>query len=409
MYPKIQSKFWVSLLISITCYVFTVNPVLAVNNIKQIGPKDFIKTKKEDIHEIPQEKPLKHIIFIVIDGMKNGRFEGANVPNLKGVLSTGIKSNEVITQTPANLNVVLRDLLFQGHKSLLDDKEDQKVEGFIDYLKKSNKTTAFIDSNEGDIRNLVKSSDILINIPQRDDSTIIKRAIEVFDNKRPYFMGIILSDLTRSIKDVNGKNKINKTITDVDKEIGKLFYRLTELGLYDNTLFVITGTNGEMKSDNTRNDNILTWSIVKGPGIKSGISSPTFRLSDILPTVKFISNGTNQGGTEGKIIWNIIKKNSYEELYLLNKRVKDLSNEQIDHYNNLYQMYIMKKKLIVDQQRVTKEKGEIKSIINSKDNYIRRLEVKITAFKVLGVVFLVIFSIGYLIEYFILRKRFLLF
>ena len=68
-----------------------------------------------------------------------------------------------------------------------------------------------------------------------------------------------------------------------------------------------------------------------------------------------------------------------------------------------------KRKALIAKGNVEEQKGKVLTTIDNKDQEIKTLNIKIGAMKLFGIIMVIGFGIGYIIEYFVLRKKFLMF
>lgn len=410
-YKKSNSRILLYLiLISISLLMFSYSVVNALPSKDEIVKKEVTVKEPNKVNiQVPQDKPVKHILLIMIDGMELETYNKLNLPNLKDLSSTGIWTNRAISSVfPPNIQSITENIL-TGRDRLKEDKI-KKATNLIEILKSSKKKTAFIDSTNGNLGELINSTDILVSMPNTKSKEVIDRAIEVLEQKDPYLLGITMRDPILNKIENRKKESYNNYLVNLDNQLGRLIYKLTEMGVYDNTLTIIVGTNNfRLNSNNLKKEDINNLLIIRGPGIKNDSKVSVIKVKNIMPTINYLFNGNVNTEVEGKVLWDIIQKQGYTKEYLISKRINDLNDEQIEDYFDLLLMKQTEKELLIKQKVVKSEKTQVQNIINKKNKEINKLILNLKIIKGVSLFLIAILIIGYLVEYYILRKKFLLF
>jgi hypothetical protein len=144
--------------------------------------------------------------------------------------------------------------------------------------------------------------------------------------------------------------------------------------------------------------------------LKSGLLLPSINITDLAPTAALLGGIHAAPESNGLVLWNaLLPGNGLSEEDLLRKRIKNLSDYNVKLTGLSYRLEEEKSLVKIEKEKVLQDKNRIKELIDSKDRQIRSLKwkgrlIRVTA----GVIFLTM-GAGYVIEYYYLRKKFLMF
>lgn len=410
---SLMNRFKLIAIISFLC-------LAVISGTAGAQPEGTDRREGSDGREVPQseKRVIKHIILITVDDLSDRKMGAASTPNLTGLAARGIRTSAVGV-LPANFAAFTASLLTGA---------DPEVHGFVggesrlktatvpDIAAKYGRTATYI-SRIGSIpkglfnqkgEQIVKSYEVASDENRR----ITAEAIKVFEREKPYFLGIKLS---LNEKDYQGsqKAKTAKAMMSLDTEIGKLFEAFTLGGIFNDSLIIVAGgcsAPRSMENLTTNEKELMVPVIMAGPGLKVAANLPPVRITDIAPTAALLSGMQMPPESNGFILWNALNPgNGFVEQNLLIKRVKDLSQENARSAVENYRLGEEKRLVKAEKEHVNSEKQKIQKTIESKERYIDTLKLKITLMKFAGTMALGIFGLGYVIEYFYLRKKFLMF
>lgn len=383
---------------------------LSVNVYAQPETTESPKAKK------PEQRQIKHVILVTVDGLNSKRLSSAFTPNLNGLAAQGIKT-EAINVLPANYPTFAASLLtgaspdIHGFYGAGKQVKTQVLPEIIlryghsaSYVSKKGSIPSGLFAAKGELT--VKNYEVTSG----DNAELVNKAIKVFENSHPYFLGIRLS-----VNSGNGAAKGNsaKSIGELDNQIGKLFNTLMAYGVFDESLIITVGSYSTPQTMNglaRTGEDLNLPVIMAGPGIKSGTILPPVRVIDIIPTTALLCGLQISPESNGFILWNALASGTgFVEENLLNKRVKDLSDANIDSTKTIYSLLEEKRLVTVEKEKITAEKLKIRQTIDGKDRQIEKLQLRITLLTTGSIITVLLLLAGYVIEYLILRKRFLMF
>jgi len=216
--------------------------------------------------------------------------------------------------------------------------------------------------------------------------------------KKPYLSVVVLADARQALEaSGRGSHEYHRAVSDADNEVGRLLHLLHQQGTYEQTLIVITGTDGEPPL------------IVKGVQFKGGVVLPAAGLLDIAPTLAYILN-LKIPAPDGLVLWNAFEPDSLQNgFYLLDQRIRELSKVQAESQRAIHRLWDEGEKVREERRELEAKEAGITQAIRERDREIERLETSVSLHRYLMGLLVVLFGIGYLVQYRILKKRFLMF
>jgi uncharacterized protein YeaC (DUF1315 family) len=341
------------------------------------------------------------VFLLIIDGLQGDALKNSNAPNIKGLASSGLQAEKIASVYPEDTASTIASVLtgvtpqqhhYTGKETTLDNPSILQV-----MEAKGIKTSLF--DGTGKLTAFAKGVSHACTGPfNGKDSLVVENAVNELKDSNTYFNVLVLPQL-RTVLEEHGVSsaEYREQIKDTDNQVGRLLHYLHTNEIYDQSLIIITGTYGNSPL------------VIKGPQVKVGSTIPPASLLDTAPTVAYLS-GLKIEQAEGLVLYNAIKpKGDRTEGYLLGQRVKDLSSAYVIALDDMHRMEKEKIEVNKQQEKITKEKQNIQKEIAERDQKIESLSNKIVFMKVAGGTLLIIFLIGYIVEYIILRKRFLMF
>lgn len=333
-------------------------------------------------------KPIKHVFLIGVEGMVARDLDSS--PNIAGLAAGGTKISSALGVLPARFPVAVASLLTgqePNNHSYINKGDNFTSENLINIYQKSNRNVLFIDGTQDGLNDLGKTSKVYkssVKTPKQGVEEIKKD----FPKELPYLTTLFLSVGP-------GENSVRK----IDQEIGQLFPFLHQQGVYEYSLFIVAGIDGK--------EGFFT---LKGPGVKGGITIPSGRLIDAFPTIINVTDGHVPKKLDGLVLWDSLQvRGGYSELTLLQKTVNELRASQVGLNKSLNQAVEDRRLALREEKDMELEKQKVLNNLKEKDKEIKTLNLKIGAMKVVGFMMVIGFVIGYVIEFFILRKKFLMF
>lgn len=381
-----------------------------------VGAQPEASDKKED--NKPEQRVVRHMILITVDDLSDRKMAAASTPNLNGVAAQGVRTSATGV-LPANFPAFAASLLTGTDPDihgLLNAADAAKTATLPDIAAKYGRPAVYV-SHAGTIPKGLFNQKAGFKIKNyevaaSENHRVMSEAIRVFKQEKPFFLGIKMS-MNENIFQGNQKAKTAKALNAADTQIGKLLSTLNSEGVMNESLIIVVGNSGVPSSKGvlSKDDKeFMAPVIMSGPGLKVSASIPPIRVTDIAPTAALLTGMQMPPESTGFVLWNALRPgNGFVEQNLLIKRVKDLSEENARSTVENYRLVEEKRLVKAERERVELEKQMIQKTIEQKDLYIKSLNLKISLFKLAGVIATGIFGLGYAVEYFYLRKKFLMF
>lgn len=395
---------WIIILALITNLI-TCNMVTAINEEQT----DQIRADQ------PEQKVIKHIIMITLDEIYDKQMISAHTPNINGLAARGIRTS-AINVLPANYPAFIASLLTGCDPNIhgfFASGQQIKAAVLPEIACQYGRTAVFISGSNsvpkglftGQGENKVMNYQVLNNT----DKIIMDKAIKIFSEKRPYFVGIRLAISGRQMSSDDKARAINQA----DAEIGRFLNVLNSYGVENESLIIVAGNysiHPDLSNLSKDNNELMIPTIMAGPGLKTGTTIPPVRIVDIAPTIALLSGMQISPKSNGNILWNALKSGTgFMEENLLLKRIKDLSEDYSRAIGLINRLEEEKRLVRVEKEHVNEEKLKIQKTIEGRDKQIKELKWKISLLKLLGVLLISMCGAGYLAEYLYLKKKFLMF
>ncbi|MDA8211524.1 MAG: hypothetical protein M0021_06565 [Clostridia bacterium] len=338
-------------------------------------------------------KYIKHVVIIAIDDLESKYFNPAITPRLVGVSKEGIQAKVL-------------DKVIQPEGEV----QDLALLGKLPAQYRATQRKSLLVDGRGASQELAQRFNFVLNSgteERNNPKQIIGAAINKFREDKPFLTYITLSSPGRDDREKN------TFFRQADEAVGQFMGMLHERGLYDYTLFLIMGRRSPETTKLLTSDGVevpLSFPLgIKGPNLIAGQEIPAVIQEDLPTTVYYLTDG-KEVEDKGSILWNILKTdNSYAAQSFLRHRINDISAERDEILRQQWNWE--RAKLKFEQQRtdLQRERQGIKALLDSRDQTIKVLRWRITIYHGLGMLITFLFIAGLFVQYFVLRKRFLLF
>lgn len=342
------------------------------------------KTSYKDI--VTQSRRIT--IILVIDGLQQNHLKTAKVPNIKGLMKRGTTVQKV-ADVPDGISDIVSALL----TGTSGTKKETLAE-FYSSQRKNGIKTIFIDGTGGKLESVTQGASIVNRGPFHEADKIMTAALKKINPSKNFFCIIVLSQFKE--KNSRSYDKYGQVMSIADNQVGLLLNHLRNLNILSDTHIAITGTTGDPPI------------ILNGPKIQSGLKIPIATCADVAATLSFLNNQSRYG--TGMVLYEAIEPDTtHSRSYLLEQRVKELSDAYARAINQIEQMLNEYEEVKRQQNELDNEKARFRKIIEKQQKEINKLKLKITLFKLAGYMALLIFAAALYIEYRYLKKRFMFF
>jgi hypothetical protein len=324
----------------------------------------------------------------MVTGLTQKALAGSDAPNLKGLANAGVQFKHVGGVEPdtlaAQVSTLVSGLDPAGHGFVKagDSLGGSSLPGLLEARGIKTALVGGGDSVAG-----LWAAKWAKPGPFANDREVVEAEIEGMNADQPFFSLIVL----------DGPGSGTGGLARADAAVGRLLQYLNQYGLYNQSLIVVTGT-GENPA-----------LILRGWQLKEGAVLPAAGLVDVAPTLAELL-GINLPASDGLVLWDALKAQPGEnELYLLSRRVNDLSLALLAGRRKIYGLQENERQVAEERARVNAERDSYGQAIRQRDKEIERLHLWIKVIRALGFLALAAAGAGYLLLYRFLKKKFLFF
>jgi hypothetical protein len=358
-------------------------------------PAGATETQVEEAKPPPR---TERFILIVVDGLTNECVGATTTPNISGIGAAGVRVERVSGVVPQTPEVALASIVTgvgPARHGVRGPGDKPRVATLASLLARREAATAlFVTGREKECSAAGRTGK-LITAP--DDAGLVDRAIDYLREVNPYFVTLVLRGPGTVLAKGGSGQEYREAVTAADAQIGRLLSYLYGSRTFETSFLCVTGT--------TRDPPL----ILKAPELKTGVILPPAALTDIAPTLAYFM-GVNLPGAEGLVLWNALAQTADQsEAYLLELRVKDLSQALFAAREE--NLRFLKERAAVqrEKEKLARLQRDMGRLISSREEHILRLTRTIMWLKAAIVLILGLSGLGYLYEYRVLRRRFLLF
>lgn len=320
-------------------------------------------------------EPSRCTVILLIDGLQQSHLKSAKTPNIKGLINSGTTAGKV-TGVPDTVAGAV-SVLLTGNANA----SGEAVTKFFSNQSDQGLKTVFIDGTGGQLGSLARGADVA---PSTGAQNAINMALREIDSAEDIYCVIVLPR-------ANPQN-----LSTTDNQIGFLLNHLRKLGILNQSLIALTGTTQDPPV------------ILNGPRVRGGIKVPIASFEDVAATVCFLNNQKLPG--KGMVLYEVIESDGvHSQDYLLQQRIKDLSESYARVTGEIEQIRQEQKEVKRQQSKLDEEKAKYTAVIEKQQKEIDHLKLKITLFKLAGWLVILLFIISLYIEYRFLKKRFMFF
>lgn len=354
----------------------------------------------------PTPKSIKKVCLIVVPGLTTEAVNRYTLPNIGNFAKAGIISKGTVSSNPTTLDIDLANLFSgnepENHKySKLGDKF--KSASLFTELAQFGRQSVVIDGT-GRMKPLTNGTKLkTVNTALNESGLreLFDQYIDYLSNDDYYANVLVLPSL-----DSKDKNKHYQLQELFDRQFARVISNLVNQGIYDHSLVVIAGVNGSTSSQTK----MVTYPLVmNGPQLITNAKTPVVGIYDIVPTLLYLTTQKTLDSS-GLVMWDLLDaQDQNQKLELYQRRISELSSRANTEYERNHQLYQEIESFKWEKMRIHDQQKFAENTIREKKEQITKLETKLGVFKFGSILFLFIVVVGYILEYFILRKRFLMF
>lgn len=352
-----------------------------------------------------QERRIDHVFVVAIDGLSYEGFESSAVPNLKHLAGEGVMDEKCLavrTDTTESAQVsVFTGAPPEQHKYYSTSDQIQMA-SILDMLKQAGRTFCLYDGTGGKLNAFNYGESTYLQMDSAlTDRQAVEQMITHFKVKRPFYNYLVLNDCRDALLSLDEK-RYYRAVATVDQALGDLVTYLRNENIYYSSIVVVTSPRSSSKSDQAP-------LILHGPGFQTGTRITDSMVIDVTPTICLLTGLNPPLGIRGMPCYDALLYTKEERAGQLNQWVKSLQEERT---NNWLAGYRMQDEIYRNYHQISSMKEERQSIFDyagQKDDAMNGVVRRLTAERIGFAVIFMLLLLGYPVEYYVLRKRFLLF
>ncbi|MBC9785573.1 alkaline phosphatase family protein [Heliobacterium chlorum] len=397
------------------CLLLALLISMAVPAVANPEPQPEVKPPVED----KATRPIKHVLVIVMSGVSMDALLHTYTPTFNELIKEGVRveqsSGVYPTKGPSALASLITGANPERH-GLLKPSQKLNAESVFQVWQSRGLVTLLAAGPEEEFAPLSGGFTHKAFVAGGTDKAITDRGLELWKNAKPFATLVVLSQAEKEAKTKGPYSQDHlKAITESDQQAARWIRMLKEAGLYDDTLTVIVSDYGLAPRSQERtmqniDRELIVPLLMRGPRLKTGVTIPPARTIDVAATLAQLTGNRVPAQSEGAVLWNAFLPNAelnQESLY--EKRVNDLALQNLNLAREAYQLAEDKININGRIDDLQEQKQQMQNFTEEKEQTISSLERKVTWQRYLIGAIVLLALLGFLVEYWLLRKRFLLF
>ncbi len=353
-----------------------------------------------------EEPPaVQYVFLILVDGLNTEGYRNSPAPNIRFLANEGILDEQSVTLPADTVEEGVATLLTgtfpEEHKHYtMNDKVE--VESLLDVLKKYGKSSAVIDGSGGKLQSFARGDNSYIQLDAKStDKQVFDQAIDHFYNYKPYFTAIYTNDCLEGLVSVDKQAYYQATIA-FDRSLGSFLDGLRKQELLDKSLIVLT-------SPRSSSVNRTCPLIMRGPTCKPATRVQHTMGIDVGPTLSRLTGMPKPFNAKGTPLYDVLNLKGEEEFLTLRQWVKELKEQRLNTWNKYLDLQDKLNRTIHQMTAIKEEKQSIFDFAGEREQAIGQLRDQIVRERLIFLGIMLLMGLGYLVEFKLLKRKFLLF
>jgi len=353
-----------------------------------------------------EEPPaVQYVFLILVDGLNTEGYRNSPAPNIRFLANEGILDEQSVTLPADTVEEGVATLLTgtfpEEHKHYtMNDKVE--VESLLDVLKKYGKSSAVIDGSGGKLQSFARGDNSYIQLDAKStDKQVFDQAIDHFYNYKPYFTAIYTNDCLEGLVSVDKQAYYQATIA-FDRSLGSFLDGLRKQELLDKSLIVLT-------SPRSSSVNRTCPLIMRGPTCKPATRVQHTMGIDVGPTLSRLTGMPKPFNAKGTPLYDVLNLKGEEEFLTLRQWVKELKEQRLNTWNKYLDLQDKLNRTIHQMTAIKEEKQSIFDFAGEREQAIGQLRGQIVRERLIFLGIMLLMGLGYLVEFKLLKRKFLLF
>lgn len=353
-----------------------------------------------------EEPPaVQYVFLILVDGLNTEGYRNNPAPNIRFLANEGILDEQSVTLPADTVEEGVATLLTgtfpEEHKHYtMNDKVE--VESLLDVLKKYGKSSAVIDGSGGKLQPFARGDNSYVQLDSKSsDKQVFDQAVDHFYSYKPFLTTIYTNDCLEGLLSVDKKAYYQATIA-FDRSLGSFLDSLRKQELLDKSLIVLT-------SPRSSSVNRTCPLIMRGPNCKPATRVQHTMGIDVGPTLSRLTGMPKPFNAKGTPIYDVLNIKGEEEFLTLRQWVKELKEQRLNTWNKYLDLQDRLNRTIHQMTSIKEEKQSIFDFAGEREQAIGQLRGQIVRERLIFLGIMLLMGLGYLVEFKILKRKFLLF
>lgn len=354
---------------------------------------------------LAQEEKPGHIFIINVDGLSYEAYISTPVPNLKHLAGEGVldeKSLAICSDTGEEAQASLLTGAPPEQHKYYSSNDRLEMATVLDMLKQSKYSFMVVDDTGGKLKAFNYGEKYYYDVERRkNDGEVVQQAIKKFKEQGTFFTYISLNDCMEALLSLDDR-RYNEAIISMDRAVGDLVAYLRQEDLYYKSMIVVTSARSSSPSN-------LVPLIVHGPGCKNGVKIQDTMIIDVVPTVCHICGVKPPYGSRGIPFYDALASSGTDQAYTRDTWIKALKADRTTNWKNTFSL---REELYRSYHQIASMKEERQNMFDfagDKEDLINTLQSRITIERVAWMGLVLAMLLGYGVEYYVLKRKFLLF
>ncbi len=361
----------------------------------------------QPLEALDEERPLdlQYVFLILSDGLNTDGYRNNPTSNIQFLANEGILDVESTTLPADTVEEGIANLLtgtFPDEHQHYTMNDRVEVESIMDVLQKAGKSGAIIDGSGGKIAPFARGEGSYLHIDSKSsDQEVFNNAIQHFNAHKPFFTAIYCNDMLEGLLSIDKKAYYRATVA-FDRGLGVFLDNLRNQGLLDKSLIILTAP----RSSSAKNNCPL---IMHGPNCKPASRVENTMGIDVCPTISRMMGVSKPYNARGTAIYDALNVEGEEESNMLRQWIKELKEQRLDTWKKYLALEDKLNRTIHQMTAIKEEKQSIFDFAGEREQIIAGLKSRANKERLIFLGIILLMGLGYLLEYRLLKKKFLLF
>lgn len=354
---------------------------------------------------LAEEEGPGHIFIVNVDGLSYEAFISTPVSNLKHLAGEGVldeKSLAICSDTGEEAQASLLTGAPPEQHKYYSANDRLEMASVLDMLKRGEYSFMVVDDTGGKLKAFDYGEKHYFQVDtKKSDREVVQEAIKHFKEQDSYFNYISLNDCMEALLSLDDR-RYNEAILAMDQAVGDLLAYLRQENIYYDSMIIVTSARSSSPSH-------LVPLIMQGKGCKTGIKITDTMIIDIAPTVCHLSGVKPPYGSRGIPIYDALTGSGTNQAYIRDKWINALKSDRTTSWKSTYSL---REELYRCYHQIASMKEERQSMFDfagDKEDLINSLKSRITVERIVWGGLVLVMLLGYGVEYFVLKRKFLLF